>query len=365
MQDYECGLSEPFDTIIVDATPSLPRTGNRTNSRISQIQKMPRARRTFFTPKKRKRIPNDETETEVSSSGETEQKDTAGSKKRKENAATHEDSKINAAKSQQLTVPKINGMRNTTASTSVSLPEEIISRAKLPPMGQFRLGSRSASGETLRSIHRKENSGITETSISTDELSLQRDLSLNTLTSHPPPNWFYGGVPRCNSQWVICIRPRQPTYYHPSWSAAERKEADTKTMEFMKWGEETIERDKEARVYSVREKEIGTADTCHWVCKVTSNSVFWWQCHWYRGRQSWVVNAALDGYDEYLGDGAFDRLVREKKIEAWSGYPIRKKKKHEPWSGFPIADEKLDVELHEYSLYTEQLHKEAYQGWEH
>ncbi|CZT43237.1 uncharacterized protein RSE6_03239 [Rhynchosporium secalis] len=332
--DYEVSILEPFDTIIVDfppsthftpltppTTPILRRSSTRKSSKTT-----PRVRKTITEGW----MSNDNSETEEEDlRSVAARRDINSKKERKRGADELEDKSLRTASQRSNPYKNAKSAKEKEAEEPTSTSNGLQTGDKLLVQGHSKLGrslmtppksppsrkrgrrqavaskayvAKTNAAETSTAEIDTAKSNSAEISAAnnrnaSDQASKEaqyaiREMQLSMITEKPPLDTWYAGVPEQNGQWTICITPPQPTWYHPDWDTARRKEADEKTKAFVKIGEQQILRDKQNLWQGHRDD--GTV-----VSLVTKKSVFWWQCHSYRRTQSWALNVSLHGYDEH------------------------------------------------------------------
>ncbi|KAG4439681.1 hypothetical protein IFR05_004818 [Cadophora sp. M221] len=317
--EYERSMYELDDTIIVDAGAM-----SRGRERILVAEK--RLPRSDKKKGNKKKDTEDNTATEEGDATETgtdeevgsaEKKRITNSRKRKRGASDSEymteeaDDTVEGGDGDDADYTGSEDMDSgAVRKTSRSSPKKRGFKTRPPAMGRFNPSSSSCNERLSRNNKGKDKElSSTESEVDVEdqipeasntplsdeeiaEAAQIKELELSFLTDKPPPNGWYGGTPTRNGQWTICVTPPKPTWHHPDWDAARRKEADEFTRQKVKHGKEIMERDIKEGMYRRR---THTGD----VLLVTRRTVVWWQCHYYRGRKSWAINVALEGYDEY------------------------------------------------------------------
>lgn len=177
-------------------------------------------------------------------------------------------------------------------------------KGRAPVMGEFNISGKSDTRETTSSSKQEsEPTAVKEESDPWEAEPFQKEYEesmrakirglkqLISLTEFPPPSEWYAGVPTENSQWIVCVRPPRPVWYHPDWNTERRKQADKATAELVRKGEAALKYDvEEKRRYRHHKSDLNL---------VSVRTVTWYQCHWFPTGKRWVLNISLDGYDEY------------------------------------------------------------------
>ncbi|KAH6714067.1 hypothetical protein BKA61DRAFT_576046 [Leptodontidium sp. MPI-SDFR-AT-0119] len=291
--EYERSMYELDDTIIVD-TSAMSRTRGHRPLGAKRIRLDKR--------KGKKRETKDDTTTEEGGDNETATDEEAGRSAEKQRITSSRKRRRAAADEGYITEEEDDGDNedytvsedmdvSVVTKTSRSSPKKRVSKTRPPAMGQFNVSNKSCLVNPRLNSKSKEPEA-SNTPLSKEEIAeaaRARELELSMLTDKPPPNGWYAGTPTHNSQWTICVSPPKPTWYHPDWDSARRKEADEFTRKRVKDGKECLARDIEKGLYRHRKTDE---------LLVTRRTVVWWQCHSYKGRQSWAINVALEGYDE-------------------------------------------------------------------